>query len=357
MDSLKDRNLDIRKMVLFLMWQKEPEQIFGPLSFAKGNYRYLAKLMHTDTKADGVPDDAITKLNLLWADAEELIAADKYGGTRVTNTVKIKDDDYLLIHLSGSDDIADSWKIHDGWVMRIPHEPSSNDLMNDEKVALELLNQAEGFDKIVALIPKIKGSLLAKTDGEMRRINILDYSGMSTDVDNLLTLRQIGEYYQNKLHPKHIAWIWRKILFALDFAHYNGVTHGGLIPHNILIEPVNHLVTVSGWQFSTLNHAPFKAVSSAEGNWYPAEINHRDYSTFGIDFYTAGKSMLWAGESEMPDSMKAYFKWVATDSTLGRPQSAQSCLSEFDALIAQLWGKREFFPMSDLEWPLFPEEG
>jgi serine/threonine protein kinase len=179
---------------------------------------------------------------------------------------------------------------------------------------------------------------------------------MTTDnLDRLVTLKQLGEYYNGALHPKHIAWIWRKILFGLDFAHYEGVIHGGLVPHNILIEPADHLVALSSWQFSTLDHGPHKAISMVDGDWYPKEINHNGNSTFGLDFYVAGKAMLWAGEDAMPDEMKRHFAWVTSTSTLGRPQSARAIIDDFNEVITECFGQRSYFPLSDFYWPIYPE--
>ena len=49
------------------------------------------------------------------------------------------------------------------------------------------------------------------------------------------------------MNPRHLVWIWRRILDILAFVHANGWTHGDLAPDHLLVHPRDHGVLIIGW--------------------------------------------------------------------------------------------------------------
>jgi hypothetical protein len=44
----------------------------------------------------------------------------------------------------------------------------------------------------------------------------------------------VKEAYPRGIDAKDMAWIWRRVLLALDFAHTNKVIHGSVLPTHYL---------------------------------------------------------------------------------------------------------------------------
>lgn len=58
------------------------------------------------------------------------------------------------------------------------------------------------------------------------------------------TLAQLVEM-KGALHPEYdVAWIVERLLNALMYAHYHGVVHGDVKPHNVIIQPEDHTVVL-----------------------------------------------------------------------------------------------------------------
>jgi len=47
--------------------------------------------------------------------------------------------------------------------------------------------------------------------------------------------------------PRHIVWMWRRVLEVLAYLHDNGWQHGDLCPEHLLVHPRNHGVQMIGW--------------------------------------------------------------------------------------------------------------
>ena len=49
------------------------------------------------------------------------------------------------------------------------------------------------------------------------------------------------------IDPRHIVWIWRRVLELLAWLHDNGWTHGGITPAHLLVHAPHHGVQLIGW--------------------------------------------------------------------------------------------------------------
>ena len=61
------------------------------------------------------------------------------------------------------------------------------------------------------------------------------------------TLAEVRRAYPMGVDPKDMAWMWRRLLVALGFAHLNGVIHGAVLPDNISILPGQHGLLLENW--------------------------------------------------------------------------------------------------------------
>ena len=343
------KTVDVEHLQMVLSWVREPEDIFGTdPDLVKPTFRTLAKLLHPDMRT-GETELAMSVLNSFYEQARANIAAGIYGkGWDYSSIAQIAKCEFFLRYIYSQNEVTTDYSTRGNVILRIPHAASTNDLMQAEVDALMRLAVID--DGVRMFFPMLESTLMTKTPAGIKRLNVLAYNSITENPNHLLSLRQLGSYYHNRLHPKQAAWIWRKLLVALDTAHGAGVVHGSINPDCILLEPEDHLLLLTQWECSTLDLKPIVAQSSA--GFYPSEINLNGQTTYGLDLYMAAETMRWVGLNAMPDEMARYFAWIASDSTMGRVQDTSVALLEFNVLIHKLWGAPKYTPMDDLLWPV-----
>lgn len=65
------------------------------------------------------------------------------------------------------------------------------------------------------------------------------------------SLASLNDLYPNGLDPRHVVWIWRRILEMLGFVHAQHWAHGDVRPEHALVHPQDHAVRLIGWQSAT----------------------------------------------------------------------------------------------------------
>lgn len=335
-----------------LDWVILPSQVFGPdPKKAKTVFRTLSKKFHPDS-IPGDEDDVLaasvfSKLKTLW----DSIEMDIYPNPpkMITTT-----DGYYVTDIKlGSGDIADcrlgKTDARNWIIVKACRLPGDNDLMDNEVETLTALEAAPEYTTMQRYFPKLLHSHL---DAAGSRVNILTY--FDTDICppyNLIPLSKIAAYYDNQMQEKQIAWIWRRLLAAVGFAHTNGIIHAGITPDNILIEPRQHGLVLIDWTFSSRHQQVVRSVSAPWADTiYPQDIRDKSAPLPSLDIYMAAQCMKWAGQ--LSDPLKTYFDWCTTDSVLGRPSKTSLLLEKFDHIIYNVlkW-KKEFIPMPNLiDW-------
>jgi serine/threonine protein kinase len=61
------------------------------------------------------------------------------------------------------------------------------------------------------------------------------------------SLAALNEHFAPGLDPRHVVWIWRRILEVLNFIHSHGWSHGNIRPEHALVHPQDHGVRLIGW--------------------------------------------------------------------------------------------------------------
>jgi serine/threonine protein kinase len=139
-------------------------------------------------------------------------------------------------------------------------------------------------------------------------------------------------YPGNVENAEHVAWIIERILNALRYIHYQGVVHGDLKPHNIIIEPDKHMASLVDFGLAKIKP---KAKSGNKGytEFFSApEILDRKTIVPESDFYSLGMTMIYAlsGDAEhlmrkevpsdIPDPMKSFIRKLIVRNPMSRPQ-------------------------------------
>lgn len=295
---------------------------FRDLSVEKTAYRKWAKLVHPDTVSAArraTATDAFARLSALYKRAEK--APVLHGRRR----------SYRMDRIAASGDVAELYV--DGSVLvKVPRSFDDNDLMETEAAALRRL-WSDGDPKFRPYAPRLIESFVYEDEmRRRRRVNVLERQ------TGMISLARVARRQRD---PRDVAWMWRRLLTALGWAHRAGVTHGAVLPEHVLIHPEDHGLVLVDWCYA--GHRP-KAIVKARLSDYPPEVLNDRLAGPATDIYMATGLMARLIGPRMPAPMRRFAAGCMYDAPRMRPQDAWALLGEFDDLIHQLYGPRKFRP-------------
>lgn len=365
-------NAELERVSILLEKAGTPEEVFGTLqgtpeeklAAARKVFLRIAKVVHPDTNKDTASAEkaglAFKKLALHWERAQTKIGNGTYGridGAFAPFTIQTARDTYTLESLFGQGDLcnlyvgrASSLGSKKRVLFKISTRPRENDLVANEGRILAHLSAGEHFKIARQFVSQLLEAFPyeERATGIVRQVTVLKY------VEGLYTLKEVRQAYPQGIDPKDMAWIWRRLLVALDFAHSNTIIHGAVLPTHVLIHPEYHGVVLIDWSYAVLNptvtHTWLSALSSDYRAWYPAEVFAREEPGPGLDIYMASKCMVELLGGDPQQSMPASVPWQIQSHLKAcmlplahqRPQDARVLLQEFDELLERLWGPKKF---------------
>ena len=141
------------------------------------------------------------------------------------------------------------------------------------------------------------------------------------------TLAQIIEK-EKFIDPEHVAWITERVLNTLKYLHFNGIVHGDIKPHNIIIQPEIHGVTLVDFGLAMIK----PKAGSANKGYTPLFASPEHLSGKVLlpesDFYSLGLTMIFClgGDvktlrvpSTTPVGMRQFIKNFIRKGVLSRP--------------------------------------
>lgn len=174
-------------------------------------------------------------------------------------------------------------------------------------------------------VPAIRG-LLRMPDKKLALV--MSYVPGPTLAQIIEKLAEMNEI----LDPEHVAWIVERILNALRYIHYEGVVHGDLKPHNIIVAPEKHLASIVDFGLAKIKP---KAGSRSKGHTEyfsaPEAIEGKSILPES-DLYSLGMTMIYAlsGDAECvirkevpsstPKLMQDFIKRLIVRYPLSRPR-------------------------------------
>ncbi len=368
-------SVELDHLSIMLNKARDPEEVFGTLTgtraemleTARKMFRQMAKIAHPD-RFQGTADferagTIFKRLTTLWEQAQLRIEQGIYGKAQIKETfvpfmIHTRTRHYSIERLLAQGDLC---KLYRGSFMqadrqsrgllKIPMKPGDNDLMVNEARILKHLRSCESYEKMRHFVSQLVDSFsyLEEETGMVRNINVLAY------IDGFYSLKEVREAYPQGIDPKDMAWIWRRMLLALNFAHTNHVIHGAVLPTHIMIHPEQHGLVLIDWSYAVLRPAEtgerISAISSTYRDWYPAEVFAHEEPTPGLDIAMAAKCMidLSGGSpyeltlpSAFPWQLQSHFQRCTLSNPRQRPQDAYALLQDFDMLIERLWGPKKF---------------
>ncbi len=304
---------------------RTPADLFG--DDGAQAYRRLARLVHPDA---GGPPDAFHRLTELWR---------RNGPV----TIKTRRRSYTLGATPIRGDLANLYDAGDS-VIKLPRDPGVNDLLEREAIALRQLPK-DGDGRFLPYVPRLVESFRHRDEatGTERRANAIGR------LEGFRTLAEVHAAYPGGLDPRDAAWMWRRLLVALGFAHKAVVLHGAVLPEHVLIHPEEHGLVLVDWCYSVPGCHPDRGVRvpamvGRRAGWYPPEVAAKEAAGPGTDIYMATRCMTHLMGERAPKPLRAFANGCLLTKESRRPQDAWALLAELDDLLGRLYGRRRFRP-------------
>jgi hypothetical protein len=286
-------------------------------------YRKWVKLVHPDAAGaarTSTATEAFAKLSALYAGRDGTALRTPRGVYRIGEVVAAGD----IADLSAVDGTAA--------LLKVPRAPGDNDLMAAEAAALRTL-QADGDPKYRAYAPRLLDSFVHEDAGRKRRtVNVLERLGGFVPLSRF-----------RNVDPRDAAWMWRRLLVALGWAHRAGVVHGAIFEEHVLIHPGEHGLALVDWCYSGTRP---RAIVAARRGDYPPEVLKAKTACEATDIFLATGLMTRLIGPAMPLPMRRFADGCRYDAPRMRPQDAWALLGEFDELLENLYGPRKFRPFT-----------
>jgi hypothetical protein len=311
---------------------RSPGDLFGgDPAEARRRYRRLALLVHPD-RVDAARRERATevfaRLAALWC---------RRDGAFTITRGRVA---YRCGPLAHAGEIANLYPVGDAFV-KIPRRPTDNDLLEREALALQRL-AAEGDPRFLPYVPRLVDTFrhVDAADGARRQVNVIAAEG------GLRSLVEVRAAYPDGVDPRDAAWMWRRLLVGLGFAHRAGVVHGAVLPEHVLIQPAGHGVVLVDWCYSSVDGSAVPAVVAHRRSWYPAEVLDRSAPGPGTDLAMAARCMTYLMGARIPRRLREFALGCRAPALRQRPDDGWRLLRELDLVLERLYGARTFRPFA-----------
>ncbi|MCC6417598.1 MAG: hypothetical protein IT429_05055 [Gemmataceae bacterium] len=263
---------------------------------------------------------------------------------------------YTLLRLLAAGDAADvhlataaydpTTEAEPYYLLKVSRVPEGHDLLERERAALTGLLAEAGDTTYRQYLPALVESFPIR-DRVRKRVNVFAYE------PGLWTLEQIHDR-QPVLDPRHLGWIFRRLLTILGFSHRLKTVHGAILPCHVLLAPVTHGLRLVGWGHSGRTGQPLQTISVRYRAWYPPEVLHKRPASAAADLFLAARCLAYLAGAEpdcatLPDAIPATLRPLLNDclrdETHLRPGDAWALLDEFDARLRRAGEAPTFHPL------------
>ena len=339
-------------MDLFMPTMPEPD---AKLQELKKAYRKLVIHIHPDRVEAWNKDTAttaFTRLTDLYNQAVEAVNGGTVGKVRqsavfatttATHKLGVAHDEWSdMAACYGAQSIVAGNTVNS--FVKIARTPLDNDLIGVEADAISKLRDG-GDPKRTVYYPKLIDTFGAKLDVGRVRANVFEY------LEGFVNLEQVKQARPNGLDPLDAAWMWRRLLWALDYVHDKGIVHGAVLPQNVMILPAQHGLVLADWAYSVglrgKVYPQLKAVVGKYRNWYPTDVLAKKSVSSKMDIIMAARTFVYlmggnplSGElpNTVPGRIQAYFKELAVKGADNVPAAA----FKYEDVLQQLG--RPYYP-------------
>jgi hypothetical protein len=360
-------NTQLDSLASMLTRAKSAEDVFGTLTGSgvdllaqvRKSYHVMVRVTHPDLylglDEKRLAQTALGQLINWFKLAEQQIHSGSYGQTAIT--LQSKKRMYRVQEHYQQDGIFNNYPcsfVEAGQMrlgtLKLVRDPHNNALAQNEFNALGILQRSWQASKFAPYLPGLIEAFVYQQAGLARQ------AGVFERLAGWFSLEDVRKAYPDGIDPRDMAWIWRRLLSVLGFAHRAGLIHAAVLPANILILPDQHGLMLINWCFSgqdsTLPWEYGSQIDPAYRAWYPDEVVHTGRLSTRADLVMSASCMLFLLGSQppntalpesLPASLKAFFRGCLLPGKKA-PQDAWALKQDFDECIARLWGERKFHP-------------
>lgn len=224
-------------------------------------------------------------------------------------------------------------------VVKVSATVADNDLVQHEVHNLRCLWPAgEPETKFLRYLPRLVTSFVA--DG--LRHNVL------TLAEGHVSLVDVMRVYPDGLDYRDAAWMLKRVLSALGFAHELGVVHGAILPEHVLVHPTGHGAKIVDWCYSVAmrDRMSIRAIVAAHRDDYPPEVFARQFPTPATDIYMVARLFQRLMGGKAPAEVQALLAECLREKPSERPQHAWALHDRFDGVLRGLVGKPTYRPLA-----------
>lgn len=334
---------------------KPPSASPDPETHVKKSYRRLSRIVHPDTQAgkenNALATEAFQRLTHYYRQALTAASKGRYQNPPLL-TIATKQHTHIVTTLAERGDIGNLYRgttrtkngeAHAS-IIKIARSGRDDDLLEAEAKAIRKLRAPDTDQRLHPYLPVLLDAFLYENRGDRRRTNVIGY------LDGFATFAEVRNAYAQGVHPLDMAWMWRRLLVAVGYAHRNGVIHGAVLPPHIMIHPAMHGLVLIDWCHSAARNGrtaapPIKLISPPYRAWYPPEVLAKKPPSPATDIYLAAQSTVYLLGGDpvrgtfpdvVPKRMQEFFLGCVPKSQHSRPRDAWELLQEFDDLLERL---------------------
>jgi len=346
---------------------KYPEDIFGwdvTRSEAVKQFKRYRSMVHEDKFSDEdmkvYVGELFKTLHDQWKIALERFTNGTYGDKSVIVSsvkdeyvIKSKTASYTIEAVLDGANLCDVFKSTDGHILKIARTHKDNDLLETEAKVFKAISDHPNSDYVSKLIGKFVESFKIKNASmEKVVVNVIEFEEDDITIEKLVELNG-GKPFD----PRHIIWIWKRILSAIGGLHEAGYVHGALVPSNVMVTPYNHGCRIIDFCYAVKPNACLIVADSQYPDFYPPEIasdNHTKEVGFDFDIYMSGKLMIYllggnVATDEMPDYVPNRMKNLILSAVIKNKFTRYKDAWEFYDIVSSLgkdlYGKPKFIEL------------
>lgn len=316
-------------------------EVFG--DDTDGQYRRLVKICHPDRFPAGLQQERATRVFRRLAEWHKLASH-----PTVPQAILSPSREYKLVRQLATGDLADvHLAIADGvrYVLKVTRPIGGNPLLATEARHLKSLVTRCGDRRYREYLPILVETVMAPgTDGN-RQTNVFLYR------EGFFTFEEVRRKHPAGLDPRHLAWIFKRMLAIAGFAQMCGLVHGAILPPHVMLHARNHGVQLLDWIHAVRIGDRLTFLPTAYRDWYPSEALQREGIGPASDILLAAKCLIYLAGGDpvaqrwpdtVPTEMQRFLDTCLFASQRMRPQNAWKLHEEFDELLVRLFGPPKY---------------
>jgi hypothetical protein len=106
------------------------------------------------------------------------------------------------------------------------------------------------------------------------------------------TLLDVQRAFPNGGDPRHLVWIWRRVLELLSWVHRSGKVHAAVLPAHVLLNAPDHAARLVGWACAARIGARLSVAAAADLDVYPQSELAGGPISAGTDLVMTARTLL-----------------------------------------------------------------